>query len=655
MSSYAEVLFNLPGRCSFTYLIPDTLSVEPGMRVVAPFKNRSRTGVISNICKKPPEGIKGIKALERSLDPAPLYPEGYLELAGWVAEMYICSLGEALFAMVPSGRREKALDIPDGTDFFSSNELELDLQQKEALDGIKDNPEGWFYLFGVTGSGKTEVYIRAAEYALSEGKSIIYLVPEISLANQTLSSLRSRFGNNLAVIHSGLTPSQKLTEWRRIRNGEAKVVLGPRSAVFAPVSHLGLLIIDEEHDGAYKSGSTPRYNARQVAMYRAGKNKARLIMGSATPSMEAYHLIEKRRIIGFRMEKRLAGGHMPRVEIVDMKKARPPISEQLEQAIRETHRQGRQTILFLNRRGFSYFFHCRTCGYEMRCRNCSVSLTYHKEKELLLCHYCGYYAKPISVCPECGSLDVGYSGFGTQRIEEEIRTMFPEMRVGRIDTDAVRKKGALQKTMQSFRKGEIDILLGTQMVAKGLNFPSVKLVGIINADTGLMLPDFRSEERVFSLILQVSGRAGRFFPDGEVVIQTFRPENKAILYAAEAKVEAFYNQELDMRRQLHFPPFTRLIRIVIRGSNMEEVLSDADMLAEKIEKAAKQNGKASNTEILGPAECPIAVIARKYRFQIIVRSENLKCIHRIVSGVVTSANKKKSVYREIDIDPVHLL
>jgi primosomal protein N' (replication factor Y) (superfamily II helicase) len=486
--------------------------------------------------------------------------------------------------------------------------------------------------------------------ATSRGKGVLYLVPEISLTQQVVRVFRRAYRTRLAVLHSALTPSQRLAEWLRVMDGEVDVVIGARSAVFAPLRSLGLIVIDEEQEGAYKSGTTPRYHARQVAMYRAAREKARLVMGSATPSLEAWHFMSDGKLTALRMPVRLSGGAMPSIEIVDMRKQQGPLSQTLMEAISRTTAEGRQTILFLNRRGFSYLFHCRSCGYEMACPHCSVALTYHKEREKMICHYCGSSASPITVCPTCGSLDVGYSGFGTEGIEEELGRSFPQLVVRRIDTDAVRKKRVLQQILADFREGKVQVLVGTQMVAKGLDFPGVKLVGIINADTGLQLPDFRAAERTFSLLVQVAGRAGRALPDGRVLIQTFRPGASSVRLAQQGKLEEFYSQELSARRQLGFPPFSRLIRILLRGRNRQRTLSAIGGLTSTLSSCL--DGSA---ETLGPAECPLARISGNYRYHTIVRTQKFSEAHSLVSHVLEGYRAPAGVYVEVDVDPQALL
>lgn len=645
--AFAEIVFNLPASGTYTY---EASGCEKGQRVMAEFGSRKLTGYVIGTTENPPEGKFTIKAVSRVIDSAPIFNDELVDLARWVSSMYFCSLGEALAAMLPGGKRESSLPawVDDEGETYLSREAAP--QQRMAIESILGRDEGMSYVYGVTGSGKTEVFLRAAEGTLSEGRGVIYLVPEISLTHQLAEEVGKRFSGRAAILHSGLTPSQKLVEWMRIMRGEASLVIGARSAVFAPVKRLGLLVIDEEHEGSYKSGSTPRYHARQVAMKRALMNRCRLVMGSATPSLEAYHLMGEGRIAKLHLPERLSGGSMPLVEVVDMKRETGAISKRLAEEIRRVKEEGRQTILFLNRRGFSYFFHCRSCGYEMTCKHCSVSLTYHKSRDRMICHYCGYNQKPVDVCPECGSLDVGYSGFGTELIEEEVRRLFPDFTIARVDTDSTQKRDSLKTILADFKERKIDLLLGTQMVAKGLNFPGVRLVGIVCADTALHLPDFRALERTFSLIVQVSGRAGRYLSDGRVIIQTFRPENEAIRRASSGDVDGFFNLELEARKGLGFPPYGRIIRLVFRGRERERVTAKAHEFGRLL--AAQ---RASKTDILGPAECPLSLIAGNYREQLILRTGDFSSCHLAVERVYRSFDKGRNIYIEIDVDPVSIL
>ncbi|MFW5688082.1 MAG: replication restart helicase PriA [Spirochaetota bacterium] len=651
LAPYLEVACAVPVDRLFTYRAPEDTAVPIGSRVMVPFGRRSVTGFVVRHRAEPPEGLTEIKPITRVVNAEPLFNERYLELADWVRRMYFASLGETLSAMTPGGRRETSLPTLGGDEVApAETDLELSDEQKVALEAIFAVESGLFYVHGITGSGKTEVFLQAAERTIAEGRSVIYLVPEIALTHQLVESVANRFAGSVALLHSRLTPSQRLTEWQRIHRGEARLVVGARSAVFAPVGDLGLIVLDEEHDGSYKSGSSPRYHARQVAMKRVADAGARMVMGSATPSVEAWHLMSDRRLTPISLTRRLSGGAMPTLEVVDLRTDEGPLSRRLLAALKETHDAGRQSILFLNRRGFSHFFHCRTCGYEMKCKHCSVGLTYHKERDLMVCHYCGYRTRPVTQCPDCGSFDVGYSGFGTERVEEELAARFPDWRVARVDTDSVRKKGVLEETIASFRKGEIDVLLGTQMVAKGLNFPGVKLVGIILADTGLHMPDFRASERTFGLVVQVAGRAGRFHPDGNVIVQSYAPENPAIRRAVEHDLAGFYAEELAVRSDLAFPPFARLIRLVVRARRPELARTSAGELA-----AACRRSVPSADEILGPSECPLSIISGNARHHIIVRTSRFGATHRELARVVASVAIPNGAHLEIDVDPVSLL
>ena len=646
-----EVVFNLPIHQSFTYSVPEDREITTGYRVLAPFGSRRLTGYVVGGTEAPPPGVPEIKQIQRPVDKRPVFDQRLLELAGWLSDMYLCSLGEALATMLPGGRREVEPEEMGG-DLAVSKDIILSGHQREAIDRICAAEGGVFYLHGVTGSGKTEVFLQVSREMLRRGRGVIYLVPEISLTHQVVDVFQAFLDQPVAVLHSGLTPSQRLKTWLDLLDGNVRLVIGARSAVFAPVAELGLIIIDEEHEGSYKSGTTPRYHARQVAMHRGRRENAVLVMGSATPSLEAFHYMHAGKLERLNLPERLSGGSMPAVRIQDLNGESVPLSKALIKEIRRTHEEGRQSILFLNRRGFSYFFHCRSCGYEMKCRNCSVSLTFHKNRNSMVCHYCGYRSRPLDVCPECGSMEVGYSGFGTERIEEEIQRLFPDLTVRRVDTDSVRNKSSLKEILNEFHAGRIDILLGTQMVAKGLNFPGVKLVGIISADTGLQLPDFRAAERTFDLIVQVSGRAGRFHPDGKVLVQTYLPNNETIHLAARADLDTFYRKELEARKALGFPPFTRLIRLVFRARSASGSRAAAAAFAQSL--AAADPG-ASGVEVLGPVECPLSIIAGNHRNHLVFRSGNFRNLHSLVQRSLARFQVPAGVYVEVDVDPVSLL
>lgn len=666
---YLQIVLNLPLNQSFTYsyISPEKenheLLPEIGKRAEIMFGNKKTTGFIISISDTIPKNCPvdegKIRPVKRILDKEPLFDSKLIENAKWISHYYLCSLGEAVFSMIPSGRRETSSGGFNFDEEFSNTKRnKLSEEQSAAVYAILENAfsekdiNKFHYLYGPTGSGKTEVFLQLAEEVLSKGKSVIYLVPEISLTGQVAKAVTERFGNTAAIIHSGLTPSQKLTQWNRIRHEEAKVIVGARSAIFAPTPNLGLIIIDEEHDGSYKSGSNPRYHARQVAMHRAKELNIPLLMGSATPSVEAWYGMTKGSIIPHKLSKRLAGGAMPQVSCIDLKMFNPDgcISEPLEKAINKTLDEKHQAILFLNRRGFTHFFRCNYCGFELKCKNCSVPLTYHKNQNRLKCHYCGWSAIPPSSCPQCGSVEIGSSGFGTEFIEAEARAKFPNARILRLDTDALNNKEELLEKLEEFKQNKYDLLLGTQMVAKGLNFKNLQLVGVILADAGLHMPDFRASERTFSLITQVAGRAGRYFPDGKVIVQTYSPGSEAIFYSCKGQIAKFYENELQQREMLEFPPFSRLLRIVFRAFNKK----DAEETAMAAVEILKEN-TPKGCDILGPSECPIEKINSNYRYQIILKGSSIIPLQSAARKLLFDYKHNPSVYIEYDVDPVSLL
>ena len=661
---YLDIALNIPLNQPFTYStvgLSDETKIEKGMRAEIRFGNRKTSGFITEIYDFLPEKCESykdkIRPILRILDSEALLPPELMKTAVWISQYYLCSLGEALFAMAPSGRRESTgIGFPFEADFESGAQIRLSSEQLEAAESIvtpeKNLSAQYHYLYGATGTGKTEVFLHAADKVLREGKGVIYLVPEIGLTKQVIDSVVKRFGDAAAVLHSGLTAGKRLAEWKKILHKEARIVIGARSAVFAPIPDLGLIIIDEEHDSSYKSGNTPRYHARQTAMFRAANLGIPLVMGSATPSVEAWHLMEQGTLIRHTLTERLSGGAMPKIQTVDLSKTADSscISETLAEETRLALSEKRQVIFFLNRRGFTHFFRCSSCGFEMICRNCSVPMTYHKSENRLRCHYCGWTSEAPSSCPKCGSLNVGYSGFGTEFIEAETRAKFPNARIVRIDADNIKNSVDLQEKLSAFKNGDYDIMLGTQMVAKGLNFPCLKLVGVILADTALHLPDFRAAERAFSLITQVAGRAGRYFPDGKVIVQTYAPDREAVKFACEGKTSEFYEYELTQRRLLEFPPYSRLVRLVFRAAKQK----DAEACALDAAKILASTPGAKGS-VIGPAECPILKISQNFRYHIILKSRDIRVIRNAASKLLNEYTHNRSVYIECDIDPLSLL
>lgn len=690
---YLDIILNLPLNQTFTYSWTPKedekpeLRPEAGKRAEVRFGNRRMTGFVAGVhdeipalCPVPPEKIRPVTKI---LDSEPLVSEELFDLARWISRYYLCAIGEAVSAVVPAGRRETEPDFPPDEDISGDAPKTLSGEQRDAVEGILAAAESgkseYHYLYGPTGTGKTEVFFQAAERLLERGRGVIYLVPEIGLTHQVAEAASRRFGNTAAVLHSGLSQGRRLSEWKRILHGKARIVIGARSAVFAPVPDLGMIIIDEEHDGSYKSGTTPRYHARQAAMYRCARLGIPLVMGSATPSAEAWNLMRTGRLVRHSLTGRLSGGAAPQIKCIDlsMTKNTGCISEELADEVRRTLAAGRQSILFLNRRGFTHFFRCNGCGFELTCKNCSVPLTYHRNENRLRCHYCGWSAEPPDSCPKCGSLDIGYSGFGTEYIEAETAAKFPGARIVRVDTDSMTRRGELAEKLSAFRRGDYDIMLGTQMVAKGLNFPKLRLVGVVLADTGLHLPDFRASERTFALITQVAGRAGRFFPDGKVLVQTYNPSREPVAFACAGDTEGFYEYELRQRRLLGFPPFSRLVRLVFRSPSQRAAAETAGEAAAILrglcaaDGAAAQGGRADGrpgtadgadgiaeagrAEVIGPAECPVLKISRNFRYQVLLRGGDIRTLRAAAGNLLYGYTHPQNVYIECDVDPVRML
>ena len=529
-----------------------------------------------------------------------------------------------------------------------------------------------FLLHGVTGSGKTEVYMQAMAEILAHGKSVIVLVPEISLTPQTASRFVGRFGDRVALLHSRLSDGERYDQWHRIQKGEADIVIGPRSAIFAPVKELGMLIIDEEHSDSYKSDTAPRYHAREVAQKRSELANCPVLLGSATPSLESFHRAKNGSYRLLEMPERVLDRKMPDVHIVDMraefkKGNRTIFSEMLRSSIEERLVRHEQIILFLNRRGHSTYVFCRTCGYVERCDNCSISLTYHRETKRLVCHHCGNNRPTHPACPDCGSEAIRFFGAGTEAVEQEVHKAFPKANAKRFDADSTSRKNAHQQILEAFEQQQIDILIGTQMVSKGLDFPNVTLVGVIAADTALNLPDFRASEQTFSLLTQVAGRSGRAELEGKVVIQTYMPEHYCILAAQKHDYLNFYTQEVEARGALRYPPFSHVATLLLRGRDEKEVIQTAHAVRDQLEhwKSTDQGrtsevseSEEATVEILGPAPAPLSKIEGKFRWHFLLRSNAVGKIGQLLKHLTEeppAAIKSNAVEFVIDIDPTSTL
>ncbi len=539
------------------------------------------------------------------------------------------------------------------------------------LGAMRSQREIGFLLYGITGSGKTEVYLRAAAQALRQGRGVIVLVPEISLTHQIVDRFRARFGDEIAVLHSGLSEGERFDQWRRIREGVSRIVIGARSAVFAPVEQLGLIVLDEEHDSAYKSEEGFRYHAREIAELRARAAGCPWLLGSATPDVETSYRAEHGNIERLVLPHRIARRPLPEVEIVDMNAAhrqrgrRALLSRPLRQALAETLAAGQQAILFLNRRGFATMAYCFACGFALRCKHCDISLVYHAtegpkrsdvaEQGELRCHYCGHREDPSPVCPGCQSTEGALLGFGTERLEEEVAAMFPHARVRRLDRDTSARKGAQRRILGAFQRHEVDVLVGTQMVAKGHDVPGVTLVGVVAADLGLHFPDFRASERTFQLLTQVAGRAGRGQEPGRVVIQTFLPEHYAIALARNHDYPSFYRDELRRRRPHGYPPFRALVQLGLSGRDAQAVADAARTLAQLSRSVPLPNGDPATLEILGPAPAPVTRVRDRFRWQIFLLGER-DDVRTIARELIRQSRKRfRGVTLRVDASPIQML
>ncbi len=527
----------------------------------------------------------------------------------------------------------------------------------EILKGIHSKRFSPFLIYGVTGSGKTEIYLRAIEEVLIQGREAIVLVPEISLTPQLLSRFKDRFGENLALLHSGLGRGERYDQWRRIWKGEVKIAMGARSAIFAPFKRVGIIIVDEEHDPSYKQEEKLKYHARDVAVVRAKQVEATLLLGSATPSLESFYNTEKGKFRLLNLPERIEGRPLPRVEIVDAKKEGGLLSEKLRAALQKNIEDKKQSLLFLNRRGFANFILCPECGHTFKCPNCSVTLTYHLRDRSLQCHYCDYRIQAPGDCPKCQGHRLQGMGIGTERLEQEIRLLFPETQVGRMDRDTTSRRRSHLQILKRLESGSIDILVGTQMIVKGHDFPNVTFVGVVSADTSLHFPDFRSSERTFQLLTQVAGRAGRGEVFGEVVIQTFNPDHYSILKAKDHDYIGFYREEIQFRKALEYPPFSRFINFRLIGNSEKRTKGMAEEMG-RIGQSLLKKGYGKGIEILGPSSAPFAKMRGKYRWQMLAKGKSPQWLHQFAKELASRMEvqiKGKGVNLDIDVDPVFIL
>jgi primosomal protein N' (replication factor Y) len=671
----ADVLFPINAE-AFSYLVPSELqqTIKVGSLVLAPFKRAEKTGIVvaldSDFLPTHPPLTKGgrrggekdlkksvsLKQVKSLLDDEPLVSASLLKLLNWIGQYYMSTTGLALKNAIPStlfsSRKSGKQRVTYGEDIKAYKKLNLTAEQRKALEQINEEDKGTFLLHGVTGSGKTEVYIRAIQ-SLPEEKQAIVLVPEIALTAQIIDRFRSAFGKRVVFFHSGLSAGERLSQWQTMRRDEAKVVIGVRSAVFAPFQNLGLIVIDEEQEASYKQFEGLRYSARDVALARAKIEGTKIILGSATPSMEAYHSAVNGKIRYLELTQRLDNKTLPHVEVIDMtneEKETFSFSKKLIDVVRKNHDKGYQSLLMLNRRGYSPFPICSDCGHTYKCPACSITLTYHKKTSTLNCHYCGSYLLPDDVCPECKGSRIKFLGTGTQKIEEELHDLLPELSYERMDRDTTRKKLSHYRMIKKMEERKIDILLGTQMIAKGHDFPDVTVSAVVSADVALNLPDFRSSERAFQLFTQLAGRSGRGGVAGKAYIQTYEPDQYIFDHVKKHDYKGFYESEIEMRKELSYPPFSRLIRIILSFRKK----SDGEKITKTI--AGRVNRiNLKGIEILGPSPAPIEKVRYLWRWHMILKGKNAKSLRQAASLVLERISDMKEVKIDIDVDPLNLM
>jgi len=737
--SYAEIAFPIPLRKNFTYSIPGRLAgrIAPGCRVYAPLGKRNALGYVVCLRDKPPDNVTEIKPVDQILEEYPLFDQELMKLLAWVADYYLCSLGEAMSAAYPFSPKMKPRQIHAveiSPQLRSANELPPDIRspkQREVLETLRthDTPVSLqelisqleisasvvkslekkglvvirqieearephcelseestrvirpneeqetvlseilaaisqgkretFLLHGVTGSGKTEVYLRAIAAVLERGKSALILIPEIALTPQTMGRFRARLGEQVGILHSGLGQGERFDEWQRARRGERRVIVGTRSAVFAPVPNLGLVIVDEEHESSYKQHDpSPRYHGRDVAVYRAWMSGGVTILGSATPSVESFYNARSGKYHVLTMLWRVAERPLPTVHVIDMRgrtQSEQILSSELQCALQDRRERNQQAILFLNRRGFATSMACRNCGHVVSCPRCSVALVYHKSMGQLLCHHCEYRQRPPNRCPSCHENFIQQQGFGTERVVQAVAECLPGVRIARLDQDVTRGKSRHESVLTPFRAGKVDILVGTQMVAKGLDFPGVTLVGVINADYALSLPDFRAGERTFCLLTQVAGRSGRGDVPGEVFVQTCCPDNYAVALALKQDYLAFYEKEIRFRRVLSMPPITRLVlwRIEARiESQARGVAWDLYRMVETLVRTTK------GVSLFPPVEAPLYRLRDHYRWQVAMKATDYRAFRPILESEEIQkllATRREGLRIVQDVDPLDML
>ncbi|MFN8612843.1 MAG: primosomal protein N' [Vulcanimicrobiota bacterium] len=656
---YAQVVVDFPQRWAdqlFTYEVPP--EVVPGQAVSVPFGARKLRGYVAALSDLPPAEVE-VKPILEILSAEPVWPSEMIDLAGWMCELYACSLVDAFQAVVPPTVVRRLINPPKPR------------RRKRAQQGLGETPgvhqlnpdqlaalqqmqlQGTILLEGVTGSGKTEVYLSAVERVLERGQSAIVLVPEVSLTPQAIDRYQGRLGELVAVLHSRLSDAERTSQWLALRRGQARLALGTRSAVFAPLENLGLIVLDEEHDQSYKQDSAPRYHARQVASWRAARHGCPLVLGSATPCLESFVAARSGRYRYARMSQRAARQPLPGVELIDLRRhrlrGRDDLSAPLLNALKATLDAGQQSVLLYNRRGFARYLQCPDCGKVVHCPHCSISLTVHRRPTELQCHYCGHRQPILDSCRDCGSLALRECGSGTEKLFEEVQHKLPQARVLRMDRDTTGGSSGHADILRSFARGEADILLGTQMVSKGLDFPAVTLVGVVGADQGLHVPDFRAAERVLQLLTQVAGRAGRGEHPGRVLMQASDADHQVFAFVRRHDYTGFLEEEMALRRALLYPPFARLARLIVSGEEEGAVEASARQAAAWILE------RYPRILLLGPSACPLEKIQGFYRWHFLLKAKQVKELAEILRNALRQCKRSSKVRWAVDIDPQSIL
>ena len=665
----AEVTFNLPLERTFHYLVPEPLQahLQRGMRVLVPFGARTLVGFVLRLLPRSP--IRELKAIRRIIDPMPVIGEERWALASWLSSYYYCSLGEALSVMVPSDLRlQNRGSLPPSAPSSppsGGRGVTLTPHQQRAVGVIRAAVEHQRFetilIHGVTGSGKTELYLQAIDLVLRQDRCAICLVPEIALTPQTIDRFQERFGQGVAVWHSRLTRRQRAEAWLGFASGRSRVAVGTRSAVFLPMPRLGLIILDEEHEQTYKQEDTPRYHAREVAKARAQRLGATVVLGSATPSIESYDEARRRRSRLVTLPERVTGQALPAVEIIDMRqelgrgRRAGPFSSRLRLALEQTVERGEQVMLLLNRRGFARIAQCPACGAIVRCVRCAVPLVYHASRNELLCHYCSFHQVPEEVCGTCRKGYLRFRGMGTERVESALHRLFPTASISRMDADTTARRESHRQLYEALKSHQVSLLVGTQMIAKGHDFPQVTLVGVVSADTALNLPDFRAGERTFSLLTQVAGRSGRGAQPGRVLIQTYCPTHYAIQSARQHDYPGFFAQELRMRKRLTLPPWAHLVQLTLRGGARSRVQTAADALGRslrrRLPRQRRPTGRGTIT-LLGPAPHRIPRLRRTYQVCVVLKGPSVEEMVAVLRKTLQSGRRFRGMPVTVDVDPL---